>query len=176
MSLHTPPSVGFAYGCSYRLLFDPAALSHVIVDSDDRTVAIAPIGFGGEAILRAGRWIIGTEQHALGWSLVATRAGFEDGRISLGTVPFNYQVLGGDLDAHVTQNPLTAHWRIRHQHHQLVRISHLGGVLGPDRSKDDGPRGVVKTHKSVLDPRPLGLLILLTLAMMRADATNPFTS
>jgi hypothetical protein len=184
----------FEFDRRYELIFDKGRQVYFVDDSEGRSVAVLPVGFGGEVKTRTDSWNLETEHRRLGWAVVARTLSdrSEVGSISDGLIPDTYKLhVGRDCEYRVTQNPLTCHWTISEGRSHLAAITdiaHFAAGRAPTQPKRASaeqvspftspvtPRppngiyaGAITTHDG--DPgTPLALAILLTLEMIKADA------
>lgn len=191
-------SADFEFGQSYALVFDKTRDIYFIDGADGRSVASVPVGVGGKVTTRANTWLIKPERHGRSWAIIArTREKEVVGGIREALIPYTFKLrIGGDSRYQVTNNPIHAHWTIRHGHSHMARISGIQTFAlarrpmqpkdVPDRrmvspftlpTSSPGPRGIPTGEITILErsaePREVALAILLTLEMIKAEATMP---
>jgi hypothetical protein len=168
----------FVSGQEYELEFDRAGQRWVVADSAKRSVAVLPPGLGGAVRTRTDRWIVGTERRRIGWAVVARTLPerTEAGRARESLLPYTWKVrVSPGFDFRVTENPVRCDWTLSEGGCRLVRISDSSRfATGGDRlAFQRGPAGHIRTLEAPPRLLPLPLAILLTLEMIRAEATIP---
>jgi hypothetical protein len=171
------PTADFELGQEYELYRDYERKLFAVHDSAGRLVATLPYGYVGEVCTRRDRWLIEVWRRRIGWALVAheVRSSREAAWVRPGLLPFAYRMefeFGGGL--RVTRSLWDwGCWNVSYGFTRLVRILALADqsrVRGPQ----DEPLFRIETAEAASRATaPIGLPILLTLQLMKADEFIP---
>jgi hypothetical protein len=173
------PSADFRFGQGYQLVYEQAHEVYVVEDADQRLVAVAPVGLGGQVETRTDRWLIQSESRKIGWAVVAHNIPdhSEAGSVREGLLPDTCKLhVAPDFEGHVTANPLNGHWTISEGRSHLFRITDAQRFASAGRDGQPKDRALGATIATLEAPRksvPLALAIFLTLEMIKADAAIP---
>jgi hypothetical protein len=156
----------FAFAQEFRLtLHHQGRRRGVVKNSAGRAVAVVPIGLGGVVRTRGDRWNIQVERRKLTWAIVAhTIPGrVEAGGIAEGFLPGSHKLwIAPDTVYRVTKNPLDGSWSIKDGHAPLARLTNVTQFTS-----------TITTLESSVSAAPLPLAILLTLELIKAEASLP---
>jgi hypothetical protein len=173
------PTADFAFAQEFQLFRDHEGQRYVAEDASQRAVAFLPVGLGGEVRTRTDRWEIQTERRQHAWAVIARTIpdGAEAGGIAERVLPDTYKLwIAPDTVCHLTQNPLNGDWSIKDGQAHLARLTDIARFASRTSFRSSGRRvaaGTITTLEPPIHAMPLSLAIVLTLEMIKAEASIP---